>query len=434
MSSRSSASKPSAISTAARARSGPGQAPPVDSASSSKSLSSAPSASSRSASRTRRTVAPTIGRRALACSGVQWRSCSMRPLHVLPPLQPRCHGVRSCAPNVGPDEPYSRCCAAAARAPAASDSARSARTDRRRRYRASTSSAARRHCRRRRRRGPCPRPGRRASATTARPRAARCRSARGWTGLPHRQGRRRGSRHAARESGGRRATRRGARRRVCCELARWMSDWIHGRNHRSSFDGEYTIFTTVYTRTTVMDSTTTDQPAPGELALVQRFVNTADLEHGTDRLRDAEGLAGWLAEVGLAGGRTRSTPPTASAWSPSARRCARCSSPTTATPADRDAVAALGRAAREAPIVVLRRRGARGSLRPRSGVDGALACAARDRRPRAGRGHLVAPEGVPDRACRWAFYDRSRNRSRTWCAMSVCGNRAKARSYRARHR
>ena len=37
-------------------------------------------------------------------------------------------------------------------------------------------------------------------------------------------------------------------------------------------------------------------------------------------------------------------------------------------------------------------------------------------------------------ACGWAFYDRSRNRSRTWCTMSVCGNRAKARSYRARHR
>ena len=37
-------------------------------------------------------------------------------------------------------------------------------------------------------------------------------------------------------------------------------------------------------------------------------------------------------------------------------------------------------------------------------------------------------------ACGWAFYDRSRNRSRTWCAMAICGNRAKARSYRERHR
>ena len=37
-------------------------------------------------------------------------------------------------------------------------------------------------------------------------------------------------------------------------------------------------------------------------------------------------------------------------------------------------------------------------------------------------------------ACGWAFYDRSRNRSRTWCTMAICGNRAKARGYRARHR
>jgi predicted RNA-binding Zn ribbon-like protein len=34
--------------------------------------------------------------------------------------------------------------------------------------------------------------------------------------------------------------------------------------------------------------------------------------------------------------------------------------------------------------------------------------------------------------CRWAFYDRSRNHSRTWCSMQVCGNREKARSWRDR--
>src|SRR4051794_22089641 len=35
--------------------------------------------------------------------------------------------------------------------------------------------------------------------------------------------------------------------------------------------------------------------------------------------------------------------------------------------------------------------------------------------------------------CQWAFYDGARNRSRQWCDMSVCGNRAKARRYRSRH-
>jgi len=36
--------------------------------------------------------------------------------------------------------------------------------------------------------------------------------------------------------------------------------------------------------------------------------------------------------------------------------------------------------------------------------------------------------------CEWAFYDESKNRSRTWCSMDVCGNRAKTRAYRARRK
>jgi predicted RNA-binding Zn ribbon-like protein len=34
--------------------------------------------------------------------------------------------------------------------------------------------------------------------------------------------------------------------------------------------------------------------------------------------------------------------------------------------------------------------------------------------------------------CRWAFYDSTRNHSRTWCSMDVCGNREKTRRYRER--
>ena len=36
-------------------------------------------------------------------------------------------------------------------------------------------------------------------------------------------------------------------------------------------------------------------------------------------------------------------------------------------------------------------------------------------------------------SCQWAFVDSARNRSRQWCDMAVCGNRAKARRYRSRH-
>lgn len=34
--------------------------------------------------------------------------------------------------------------------------------------------------------------------------------------------------------------------------------------------------------------------------------------------------------------------------------------------------------------------------------------------------------------CGWIFLDSSRNRSRRWCEMRVCGNRAKARNFRQR--
>ena len=36
--------------------------------------------------------------------------------------------------------------------------------------------------------------------------------------------------------------------------------------------------------------------------------------------------------------------------------------------------------------------------------------------------------------CNWLFLDRSRNRSRRWCDMKDCGNRAKARRFQSRQR
>jgi predicted RNA-binding Zn ribbon-like protein len=36
------------------------------------------------------------------------------------------------------------------------------------------------------------------------------------------------------------------------------------------------------------------------------------------------------------------------------------------------------------------------------------------------------------RQCGYAFFDRSKNRSAAWCAMSICGNRTKNRTYRRR--
>jgi predicted RNA-binding Zn ribbon-like protein len=52
---------------------------------------------------------------------------------------------------------------------------------------------------------------------------------------------------------------------------------------------------------------------------------------------------------------------------------------------------------------------------------------------------LTAPElprvkPCAGRACSWLFLDTSKNGSRRWCEMEVCGSRAKARSYYARRK
>ena len=39
-----------------------------------------------------------------------------------------------------------------------------------------------------------------------------------------------------------------------------------------------------------------------------------------------------------------------------------------------------------------------------------------------------------EKTCRWLFLDQSKNHSRRWCDMKICGNRAKARRFYARLR
>jgi predicted RNA-binding Zn ribbon-like protein len=43
-------------------------------------------------------------------------------------------------------------------------------------------------------------------------------------------------------------------------------------------------------------------------------------------------------------------------------------------------------------------------------------------------------ECADDRGCGYLFIDTSRNRSRRWCSMESCGNRAKVRQHRERQR
>ena len=45
--------------------------------------------------------------------------------------------------------------------------------------------------------------------------------------------------------------------------------------------------------------------------------------------------------------------------------------------------------------------------------------------------HQLRECGNPE--CRWLFADTSKNHTRRWCDMKICGNRMKARRYKAQH-
>jgi predicted RNA-binding Zn ribbon-like protein len=183
--------------------------------------------------------------------------------------------------------------------------------------------------------------------------------------------------------------------------------------------------------------------APGELEKVRAFVNTRDIEEGTDDLATPAGLADWLTRSGLV---------------PAPGHLTR------ATPADLERAVAL----RESLRGILRSHvraaaeGQAGSQRTETGGDLRRIAAAlpvrlqvsddgRVRPVPAGSGAaaalasllLIAAEsaalgtwprlkacGADD--CQWAFYDRSPTRNGCWCSMRVCGARAKSRAYRQR--
>ena len=176
-----------------------------------------------------------------------------------------------------------------------------------------------------------------------------------------------------------------------------------------------------------------NRPAPGELALVQLLINTADLEDGIDRIADPESLGGWLSEHGLAAHGDEFGPDDVRRLIDFREALRHLLLSHNGGAIDAAAVEKLDEAARAAQVVVGFAADGEPRLSPaRGGLDGAigrlLAIIARAE----AEGTWARLKTCPADDCMWAFYDFSRNQSRTWCDMSVCGNRAKARAYRRR--
>jgi predicted RNA-binding Zn ribbon-like protein len=160
--------------------------------------------------------------------------------------------------------------------------------------------------------------------------------------------------------------------------------------------------------------------APAPLRTVQLFVNTIDLSH------DREWLTAWLGEQGLQevadGDLAR-----ARVVREAIRELLYANN---GHPGDGDPQPALGAAADAAALTIDFAAG--GALPRAAGLDGVLgrvlvACFAS-----MSDGTWARLKCCRNHACRWAFYDNSKNRSATWCSMQICGNRTKTRSYRHR--
>ena len=172
-----------------------------------------------------------------------------------------------------------------------------------------------------------------------------------------------------------------------------------------------------------------------QLDLIRDYVNTLDFETGIDRLSSPDELAMWFSEQGLVEDLVEPSEEEVADALAVREAIRELLLENNGIPADSAAASrTLEAASREAhltvrfenglPLLVPEGDGARAAI-------GRIVAAVAELAPTDEWKRL---KGCRDETCRVAFYDKSRNRSRAWCSMEVCGNREKARSFRERHR
>lgn len=175
------------------------------------------------------------------------------------------------------------------------------------------------------------------------------------------------------------------------------------------------------------------QPAPGDLKIVQGFINSKDLEEGREEFQTPEQLQAWLAGRGLLG---RGDPLDVE----DLRRAVELREAlrgllfaNNGEPLDPEAVAMLNRLADALPLRLHLQTVGDPMLQPLgTGANAALARILAIVYTAMADGSWQRFKTCRDGVCQWAFYDYSKNRSHTWCTMASCGNRNKVRAYQRR--
>src|SRR2546430_15979912 len=177
------------------------------------------------------------------------------------------------------------------------------------------------------------------------------------------------------------------------------------------------------------------ETAAGELGLVQAFVNTVDLMPGKEELTDPNTLHAWLvANRVMDSGRPvhESDLKHALAVREAMRGVIGGNTGSKVYPVD---IATLNEAAVASRLRMRFGRGGKPRLEPEAagavGALGRLVATLYSAMQRPDWERLKLCSSDP---CRWAFYDRSPNHSSRWCTMASCGNRAKDRRFRTKHR
>jgi predicted RNA-binding Zn ribbon-like protein len=177
------------------------------------------------------------------------------------------------------------------------------------------------------------------------------------------------------------------------------------------------------------------EPAPDpELHLLQRFVNTNDIEAERDEIGTPARLHEWLVAAGVVvdGGVSDEGHARAIDVREGLRALA---SANNGESLDTKRLERFNAAATRLPMVAAVAPLEEWRLGPASGgVDGFLARLVATLVRAMADGSWSRVKACRSDTCRWLFFDQSRNRSGTWCSMAICGSRMKARAYRARRR
>lgn len=164
-----------------------------------------------------------------------------------------------------------------------------------------------------------------------------------------------------------------------------------------------------------------------------RFLNTNDIERGHDDFSGAPAVREWLVAEQLIGPSEAVSGGDVRALIEFREALRQLASANHTGRVDERSLEVLNRVTEATPVIIRFGHSGADLISPGPGVQAALARLAAIVFTATADGSFGRLKACLRESCRWAYLDRSRNRSRSWCSMAVCGNRTKAETYRERH-